>query len=124
MKRLPGGPRAWSNLTTMDPRVACAECQAWTHESEDCPHPSRKQRETNIANRAKHFQAKVDKLVHEGLCSRVQPPRAQPTAIRTAVPKAAHDDIDTTWQSSATSVFFHDKRGEGLSFKCGGAVSS
>ena len=102
MERLPGDPRAWSNSSTMDPRVACAECQSWTHEAEDCPH--RKQRETNIANRAKHFQTKVDKLVREGLCSRVQPSRVQPTVMQpTVIPKAAHDNVDTIDQMQPPS---------------------
>ena len=67
MERLPGDPSAWSNSTMVDSRVVCAECQSPTHEAEDYPH--RKQRETNITNRAKHFQAKVDKLVREGRSS-------------------------------------------------------
>ena len=41
--------------------------------------------QTNIANHAKHFQAKVDKLVREELSSRAQP---------TVTPKAAYDDVD------------------------------
>ena len=85
----------------------------WTHEAEDCPH--RKQRETNIANRAKHFQAKVDKLVREGLCSRVQPSRVQPTVIQpTVIPiflKAAHDNVDTIDQRQppSSSMFGEEK---------------
>ena len=66
MERLPGDPRAWSNSTMMpsmkpllnsttsDSIVACAECHALAHESEDCL--LRKQRETNIAKRAKHLR--------------------------------------------------------------------
>ena len=93
------------NSTTTDSSVACAECHALTHESEDCPH--RKQREANIANRAKHFQAKVDKLLREGLCSRVQPPQVQPKP--TAVPKAAHDDMYITNQMQPLSSSMTNK---------------
>ena len=92
------------NSTTSDSSVACAECYALTHESEDCPH--RKQREANIANRAKHFQAKVDKLVREGLGSQIQSPKAQPTSEAgqpTSVPKAAHDGRETTNQMQPPS---------------------
>ena len=53
-----------------DSIVACAECHALTHESED--RPLRKQREDNIANRAKYVQAKGDKLVREGLDSQTK----------------------------------------------------
>ena len=98
---LPSMMPSLNSTSSSDSIVTCTECYSSTHESEDCPH--RKQREANIASRAKHFQAKVDKLVREGLCSRVQPPRAQPTAIPTAIPKAAHDDMDTTNQMQPPS---------------------
>ena len=79
----------------VDSRVVCAECQSPTHEAEDCPH--RKKRETNITNRVKHFQAKVDKLVREGLSSRLQPTVTPPSQQR-----AASDDVEDNviWMSS------------------------
>ena len=58
------------NSATSDSVVACAECHALTHESEDCL--LRKQRETNIAKRAKHFQAEGDNRVREGLDSQTK----------------------------------------------------
>ena len=80
----------------MDSRVVCAEYRSLTHEAEDCPH--RKQQMTNIANRAKCFQAKVDKLVREGLSS-----RAQPTVTPHPQRKAAYfyyDDVDDIWMDT------------------------
>ena len=80
-----------NSTSSSDSIVACTECYSSTHESEDCPH--RKQREANIASSAKHFQAKVDKLVREGLGSQTQSTKAQPTSEAdqpTSVPKAAH----------------------------------
>ena len=91
--RLPGDPSTWSNSTMVDSRVVCAECRSPKHEGEDCPH--RKQRETNIANRAKHFQAKVDKLVREGL-----PSRLQPTVTPSSQQRAAYDDVEDIWMST------------------------
>ena len=92
-----GDPSTWSNSTMVDSRVACAECQSLTHEAADCP--QRKHRETNMANRAKHLQGKVDKLALEGLHSRLHP-AVTPSSYQ----RAAYNAVDNIWLSTTEQM--------------------
>ena len=77
------------------PRVVCADCQSVTHEAADCP--QRKQREVDIANRAKHLQGNADKLARLGL------PAAPVTSPSNE--SAAYDAVnDIMWMSTTEQM--------------------